>query len=90
MPVRTVTLNAGVVSTVTVPGDYDQVAVFHTGNVSNDVYATANDTDPVAAGNDVYLIPAGAQRVLNRPGQTGDSDVRLLSSGGVVVEVEFG
>jgi hypothetical protein len=73
-----------------VPDDYDYVAVFHRGNVANDVFVTVNDVDPVADADDVYCVPSGARRPLPRPAQTGGADVRLLSDGAVKVEVEFG
>lgn len=86
---RHVTLTANQVTTVTVPKDYDTVAVFHRGNVAEDLWATVNDVDPVAEGNDNYCIPSGARRTILRHAQVGDSDVRLRSAGAVKVEVEF-
>lgn len=90
MPVRTVTLTPDTPTPVSVDEDYDFAAVFHTGNTTEAVYATVNDVDPVADADNVYMIPAGARRTIARPGQTGPADVRLLSTGAVKVEVEFG
>lgn len=89
MPVRHVTLTPGQASTVTVSGDYENVAVLHRNNLFDDVWATVNDTDPVADANDSYVIPAGMRRKFAPPGQTGDARIRLRSAGAVKLEVEF-
>lgn len=88
MPVRHVTLAPDTVMTVTVPIDYDAVAVFHKSG-SAPIWATVNDVDPVADGDDNYYIPAGGRRRIVRAGQAGPADVRLLSTAAATVEVEF-
>lgn len=89
MPVRTVTLTANTPTQITASAEYDYVAVFHTGNTSEVVHVTVNDVDPVADADDVYRIPSGVRRRIPFTSQTGNSRVRLLSTGAVRVEVEF-
>lgn len=97
MAVRTLTLTPAAVSTVTVTTASESVAVYNTGNVSNNVTVTTNGVDPVADADDNYTVPAGARRELQL-GPTYDADtgaatrtpsVKLLSAGAVKVEVEF-
>jgi hypothetical protein len=88
MPVRTLTLTANTVATITMPGEWQGVAVFNRAT-SGDVYATTNGVDPVADADDVFAIPPGARRELNWSGYTGD-ELRLIAPGANLVEVEFG
>lgn len=89
MPVRHVTLEANVVQTVSCEGDFSTVAVFPYGGAVASVWVNVADTDPTEAGDDCYVVPFGARRVIDRPGQIGTSDARLLSTAAVVVEVEY-
>jgi hypothetical protein len=88
--IRHITLTANQVATVSVEGDYDYVAVLHRGNVETDLWVASPGTgDPVADGDDCYLVLAGTQRVIPRPGVVGASSVRLLCTQAAKVEVEF-
>jgi hypothetical protein len=89
MPVRTLTLTPNTIATVTVPGEWQAVAVFNRAT-SGDVYAaTTTGVDPAAGADDVFAIPPGARRELNWAGYTGD-ELRLVAPGANLVEVEFG
>lgn len=89
MPVRHVTLSPNVVQTVSCAGDYDSAAIFPYGGASGPVWVNVADADPTVAGDDCYYVPFGSRRVISRPGQTGVSDARLLSTVAVTVEVEY-
>jgi hypothetical protein len=89
MPVRHLSLTDGVVSAVSVPKDYDYVAVMVTSGTAS-VWITVDRRDPVAHADDTYYLPAGARRVISRPGQIAPSETRFLAVGGdVTLEVEY-
>jgi hypothetical protein len=88
MPTRSVTLTANEVTTVTIPGDWQAVAVFVPDAAGATVHVSVTDTDPTPYGDDTFAVPGGARRTIAFGGSTGRA-VRLISTGGPQVEVEF-
>lgn len=88
--IRHVTLTAGTERRIEVTGDYNDIAVLHVGNVPDDLWAKTSDTGTLAPNaDDCYIILAGSQRIIPRPGSVSPSFVRLVCAGAARVEVEF-
>lgn len=88
MPVRTVTLTAGVARTVDLTAETQSVAVYNLGATSDVVTASLGAIAPVPGADDTYAVPPGARRELNWGRVTGNQ-VRLSSPGAAKVEVEW-
>ena len=88
MPVRTLTLTAGVARTVDLASDAQTVAVYNLGVTSDIITVGLGNVAPAPDADDTYAVPPGSRRQMNWGRITG-RQVRLYSPGPSKAEVEW-
>lgn len=88
MPVRTMTLAAGVAETIQLGHQSNEIAVYNIGVTPDDVTVGLDDTDAVPDADDTWRVPPGSRREITWSKTTG-TQINVYSPGAAMIEVEW-